>query len=80
MTLTAMPAETAPTQVFVFEVAYFRRREPVQVRIRDHSYAAAERRVKQMHPLSQITYLGDEDRGGTVHRHLAVGETAVLKT
>lgn len=65
-------------QVYVFEVAYFRRNEPVLVRIRDADLAAAARRVKQMHPLSRITYLGDA--GQTVlHRHLAVGETAELK-
>ncbi len=70
--------ETA-SRVFVFEVAYFRRNEPVLVRIRDQSYAAAERRVKQMHPLSRITYLGDEQQasmppqlvtGSPAHQHL----------
>jgi len=69
---------TPPSQVYVFEVAYFKRNEPVLVRIRDAHYAAAERRVKQMHPLSRITYLGDEGQA-VVHRHLAVGESAELK-
>ena len=66
------------SHVFVFEVAYFKRNEPVQVRIRDQNYAAAERRVKQMHPLSRITYLGDE-QAPVINPPLVAGATALSK-
>jgi hypothetical protein len=54
-----------PTQLYVFGVAYFRRQAPLLVRIRDHSFEAAVKRVRQMHPQSQITVVADG--GGMSH-------------
>ena len=57
-----------PTRVYVFGVVYFRRQEPLLVRIRDRNVQSAVSRVRQMYPQSQISLLDDQGHPHVVQR------------